>query len=734
MQGLAPTLHPDRIGHYQVLERLGAGGMGVVFKAIDIELKRTVALKFLSEQQFDSAARDHLLREARAASALDHPNIGTVYGIEEADDGRFFMVMAFYEGETLAEKLRRGPLSREFTLNVACQIARGLQHAHTHGVVHRDIKPSNIVLTSDGVAKIVDFGLARRVGPSASTESLGVGGTLCYMSPEQVSGRLSDTRSDIWSLGVTLYQMFIGRLPFSGETVSATMLAILNSAPEAIDKLPEELQLILYRMLAKDPVARYQSCAELLQDVEKIAPRDRATTGAISKRKLHQLVRFAAWSAAPGPTTSRMIWTTSVVLVIMVIAVVVLHFWPVTNLPQHPPQTSTPDSLTAHESYAKGEEFLERRDRPGNIDRAIASFNNATQTDPNFALAYAGLGEAYWYRYALDRTSQSLEEAEKYSRRAIQSNDQLPDVHITLGRIQAEHNQRELALQEMQEALRLDPHNPNAMRGLAAVYAQIDRPAEAERLYKESITILPNSWIGYNDFGNFYFDRREYQKSAEQYRQAIELTPDNGIVHSNYALAVQELGRLDQAEIEFKKSLALAPSYRAYTMLGRLYYRQRRWADAAATIEKALPLNDSDYRLWANLALSYEWLNENEKANHAYQRELTLLQEAFRLNPDNPDVVCELGVLYSRQFEGRKAVQLLEKAIALRPRDPSILHNAAEAYDRLGDRRRALDLLQKGLENGLALDTIERNPGMRNLRRDPSYERLIASRQSSAQQ
>src|SRR5690348_896242 len=257
----------NRVGHYQLLGQIGAGGMGRVFKAFDTSLERTVALKFLNPDPGGSEAeRERLLREARAASVLDHRNIATIHAVEQTEDGQLFIVMAYCEGETLGALLRRGPLQPVRAIALACQVARGLEHAHAHGIIHRDIKPSNVILAPDGVARIVDFGLARRFTP-LETQSGMMGGTLSYMSPEQVAGAPADARSDIWSLGVMLYEMISGRLPFAQPSAGSTVLAILHAAPAPLESVSEGLELVIYRALAKTPGARYQSCAELLRDL-----------------------------------------------------------------------------------------------------------------------------------------------------------------------------------------------------------------------------------------------------------------------------------------------------------------------------------------------------------------------------------------------------------------------------------------------------------------------------------
>jgi TolB-like protein/Tfp pilus assembly protein PilF/predicted Ser/Thr protein kinase len=262
-------------GRYEISEELGRGGMGVVYKAVDNKLKRTVALKFLPfEWTYDPEAKERFVREAQAAAALDHPNICTVHEIDEADD-RMFISMAFIEGESLKTKIDRGPLKIDEALDLGMQAAEGLREAHRKGVIHRDIKSANIMVTESGQAKIMDFGLARVKGSTLLTKEGMTMGTTAYMSPEQARGEAVDQRSDIWSLGVVLYEMLAGRLPFQGEHDQAVIYAILKTQPKPLTALrpglPAPIEQIIGKALEKSPDQRYQSVEDLIDDLKSIA-------------------------------------------------------------------------------------------------------------------------------------------------------------------------------------------------------------------------------------------------------------------------------------------------------------------------------------------------------------------------------------------------------------------------------------------------------------------------------
>jgi serine/threonine protein kinase/Tol biopolymer transport system component len=296
-------LHGQTVGPYEILEILGGGGMGVVYKARDTRLARTVALKFLPpELTRDREAKLRFEQEARAASSLDHPNLCTILEMGEGPDGRLYIAMPCYDGETLRRRIERGPLPVEEAVDVAVQIARGLAKAHRNGIVHRDIKPANLILTSDGVVKILDFGLAKLAGSAAISRSGSSAGTPAYMSPEQAKGDEVDPRTDLWSLGVVLYEMLTGRRPFRGEREQAVIYSILHENAQPVRELrpetPPELARIVERLMAKQPGDRYPSTDEAIADLRVLLGTATATTWIVGAQPPPRRTPAWVWSVA----------------------------------------------------------------------------------------------------------------------------------------------------------------------------------------------------------------------------------------------------------------------------------------------------------------------------------------------------------------------------------------------------------------------------------------------------
>ena len=378
----------------------------------------------------------------------------------------------------------------------------------------------------------------------------------------------------------------------------------------------------------------------------------------------------------------------------------------------------------AYQSYLTALGYVQRYDKPGNLDLAISALNNAVKTDPSFALGYAELADAYRLKYAVDPNQKWVDEATGNGEKAAQLDPNLPAVYITLARTHAMVAQYDLALEEFQRALRLDPHNSYALEGLGGTYERMGRIAEAEATFKKAINLRPDYWDSFNSLGLFYDRQRRYQDALAQFQRAIALTPDNAQVYSNLATVYLDMGEprfIPQAEEALKRSIALSPSYYAYANLGILYYDQKRYAESAATTEKALQLNDKNYLVWDNLAIAYQWLNDKSKAQMARTREAALLEDELKTHPQDALVQSNLAVCYAEKGQREQALTHVQASLALAPNDATILVNAGETYEDLGDRSKALRYVEAGLKKGYPLAQLQNDPGVQPVLRDADF-------------
>jgi serine/threonine-protein kinase len=715
------------LSHYRVLEKIGEGGMGVVYRAHDERLERDVALKVLPAGALaNEAARKRFRKEALTLSKINHPNIAMVYDFDTQEDTDF-LVEELIEGVSLSEMVISAPLSEREIVNLGSQLCEGLAAAHKQGVIHCDLKPANIRVTPEARLKILDFGLAkvlRHPGSGAGddvtasmTGTQTVSGTLPYMSPQQLLNERLDARSDIWAAGCVLYEMATARRPFLGSG-PALIDAILHQQPPVISKLKPNisgaLEAVIQKCLDKDPDKRYYSAREIAVDLRRAVSAPMSTGIRLRLRRWYAaLAVAAALTAVIGIgvfTESRFRKSSS----------------------RQAAEVTAPGQVVPHESYLSGLKHLERWDKTGNIDGAIADFQQVVKTDPAFALGYSALAEAYWAKYRLDHNSRWIEQVEANCRRAAELNNQLPAVYVSLARVHNGKGEYNLALQEIQQALKLEPHDPDALLGEASVYASLGRTEEAESTFKKAAALRPQTWGGHYELGAFYYRQKRYDDAAAEFRRVIELTPDNAMAHATLGGMMQLLHQNDEAERELKRSLELQPSYAAYTNLGALYYRQRRWAESAAMTRKALQINSEDYSAWANLGMAYEWLNQQKESDEAYRQELVHLEKIAKINADDADVQAQLALLYSRLKQREKAIPRIEAALARAPEDPSILTDAAACYEYLGDRTRALKVIEKALAKGLTVAQVEIDPGLRTLILDPNVHRMLSDRKQSS--
>jgi serine/threonine protein kinase/tetratricopeptide (TPR) repeat protein len=845
------------ISHYKILEKLGEGGMGVVYKAQDTKLGRLVALKFLtSEFTRDEEARSRFIREAQAASALDHPNIAVVHEIGETSDGQFFICMAYYQGKTLKQRIEDEPLSIEEAIRLGTQIADGLGRAHEAGIIHRDIKPANVIVTDRGEAKIVDFGLAKLTGQTAITRQGRTAGTAAYMSPEQALGDNVDQRSDLFSLGTVLYEMVTGQRPFRAEHEAALLYSIVNVSPQppssVKSEIPKGLDYAILKLLEKNPEQRYQTAADLRSDLEnyrglpqiekvpKVLPRklfrvpllpsaliiltlvilslllipeqrviltrwigietvptarhiavlpfrnigsdssnqvlcDGLVETLTSKLTQIHPTKGSFWVVASSEVKERKVMSAAearnqfgVTLVVTGTAqrqdglikltmnlvdaqssrqlksqmfevpqaktagmegVLLKGLAEMLGIPLEPQVLQTLVSggtriSGAYDFYLQGRGYLQRFERIENINLAIGMFENAIGEDSLYALAYAGLGEAYWRKYEATRDLQSTDEAIRNCRRALALNDQLLPARVTLGITLVGRGKYEDGVQEFKNALEIDPLYYDVYRELAKAYESLGDLKRAESTYKKAIELSPTYWANHNNLGKFYYMKGRYEEAARKFEDVVALTPDNTRGWNNLGASYFKLKRWPEARRAFERSVQIEPSYVVYSNIATLLFYEGRYADAAHAYEKALSLQSTDFEVWGNLASAYFWSNNRQRALETYKKAAQMAEEQRALNPRDASLWCKLAGYYSMVNKPQDARALLKEALTVAPKDGRVLGRSAMVYEQLGDRGLALQWLEKAFRQGFSPGELEYDPEMAALRADSRYQDL----------
>jgi serine/threonine protein kinase/tetratricopeptide (TPR) repeat protein len=379
----------------------------------------------------------------------------------------------------------------------------------------------------------------------------------------------------------------------------------------------------------------------------------------------------------------------------------------------------------AYESYLHARGHLRRYDGIANVERAIAAFQDAVGRDPRFGLAYAGLCEAQWRKFDLEKRPEVIDQARENCERAIELDGASPTAHVSMAALHNATGKYEEAVRAGETALKADPVNGDAFRELARAYQQLGKHAEAEHTYKRALEVRPDDVSIHSNFGNYYYRTGRYSDAAAQFREVVRLTPDNYRGYSNLGGIYFFLKRYDEALVALQKSLDLQPTASAYSNVGSILYSQGKYVDAAREFERAIKLNEREYAFWRNLAEAYRWIPaEKDKAPPAYRRAAELAEERRRVNPRDAMVLKNLAEIHGRLGNRRQALSHLQQALEIAPKDVTIMTSAAGIYEALGDRERALEWLGKALRSGLSIENVANDPGMADLRADPRFQAL----------
>lgn len=763
-------------GKYRIIEPIGKGGMGVVYKAEDTKLRRTVALKFLPPELAESPeAGERFIREAQAAAALSHPHICTIHEISEEED-QSFIVMEYIEGESLRQKINNGPLDPAEALDIGIQVAEGLEEAHKKGIVHRDIKPGNIMLTEKGAAKVMDFGLAKVFGGSLITREATTMGTVAYMSPEQAKGEVVDHRTDIWSLGVVLYEMITAQLPFKGEYDQSMIHSILNHEPEPITKirkdLPSGLEQVIYKALTKNPAGRYQSMEYFLGDLKAIAEGLkplRAKAGLLRGRILG-LKKIYAYTGL------------ACIVILAILAILFLPpqggqkfdsvaVMPLENLSGDPEQDSLAESIhddliTNLAGLSSLKTVIARRTvmrfkgkdtPPQKIAQELhvkALITGALRRSGDSVRVTAQLinpttGSQVWaHSYERDMRDVMSLENEIVAAIAREVNLQLtseertrlagartvnPEAYVayTKGKFYLNKLTPEglkMGLDYMQQAIDKDPTNPLPYAALALGYCRIGHGTNPppDAFTKAKAAALKAQELGGTlaeteaALGQIkLFEEWDWAGAEKDVQHAMALNPSLPDAQRIYSWYLLLTGRKDEAIAAMKRAIEVDPLTPLWSSdLAWQFWSLGRYQEAMDAAQKALELNPNFNQALCWLGFLYSEKGLFAEAVAAHQK-LSTVSPPWRL------ALARTYAQAGRQDEARK---MLAECLAGEPKPTGAWDGwfLGEAYAALGEKDEAFHWLDEAVKERMTfIPWIRQNPAYAPLRSDPRFEELV---------
>ena len=708
------NLKGKRISHYEILDQIGKGGMGVVYKAKDLKLDRIVAIKFLPPHLASSEEnKERFMHEAKAAASLSHPNIMSIYEIDEFED-TVFMVMEYVEGQTLKAYISNLKSGSGIPFMKAAEwmsmVASGLKAAHDKEIIHRDIKSENIMLTPDEHLKIMDFGIAKLKGSTGLTKTGTSLGTLSYMSPEQAQGLSADQRSDIWSLGVVFYEMLTGETLFKAEHEAALLYLIVNEdppAPSILDrKIPHQIDEIVKKMLMKDPDKRYQNLSELISSLSGIKSEIERTGSETARKKAIAVLPFDNISSDKeneyfgDGLTEELIANLSRLKDMRVISRTTTMLY----------KGSKKDIKSI------GRELGARYIMEGSVRKFHDDLRITAQ------LIDVELDEQLWAETFKGKLADVFDIQEKVSKQIVDAlmvkltptekvvlskrstlNPEAFDCNLRAREFLYKYNKNHLnfSIQLFQKALELDPRYSDALAGLGQAYATYYQLFErntslldkAIEFSLKAIMYDPALPEAYAALGFAYYNKEQFEEGIEAAKKAIELDANN---------------------------------FLGYWILGRIYVSLDKAEDSISLFKKVIEINPDFYSIYGDLQIAYGQLGEKEKYKEILNEGLHVYSKYLSKHPDDARGHMYFAVDLAQAGEEEKAKAEAAKALELSPGDPLMLYNAACFYSQMNEKKLGLDSLRKAIDLGFGeFEWLKRDSDLDNLRNEPEFEELL---------
>lgn len=763
-------------GRFRVVQELAQGGMGIVYEAYDEKLRRRIALKCAK-----TGYGQQLPPEVRNASDISHSNICKIFEIHTAQTSRGpveFFTMEFLEGETLAQRLRRGPLSRSELREIARQICTGVAEAHRKQIIHGDLKTGNVILTKDesGNLRVVitDFGLARQgEGAIARMPSGAAGGTPDYMAPELWKGAKASVATDVYALGVILREMAPadGR-PRNWDRIAARCVAedpakrfpnaeaianlivprkrrwLLAAALAAILAIasafgtywrvtaPEKVRLAVLEFdgEAELETLAQQVNAETIRVLRRIrAGPDTALTFSPTPAGATHVLRVVlsrdngrvlvqAWitdarSLSPVKDWAARYDASELKYVPVALGGVTTEAFHLKGLTE----SATVNSVALPE-YTAG---LRQLRRNSTIDQAIPLFEQAVAKDPHSPLTHAGLAEVRWWKYFLSGDSTWRDLSEFSAKEAERRNPDLPEVHRIAGLLHATRGWYQQARSRYLRAIELDPRDGDSHRRLAMAYENENEDARALAEFRKAIEVDPGHYRNHQALGHFFYARGNYTEAVRHFSHAVQAAPDESTPHSALATAHNALGQYEEAEKQLRQALAIAETADALNSLGAVLMCQGRDKEAVPYFVRALSRGPEQYLWWMNLGTAYRRLGRGADAANANRRALMLADGEMKKNPRNGYVRACLAYLCAWLGNRRRAESEIAQALQLTPVEEGTRRMAVKAYEALGRRDDSLAVLRASSPAVVA--EVGRYPDLAALSRDPRFKKLLGA-------